>query len=175
MLNQRIAFYFALITILILMLPAVSQSGETDTSPNIDASLKKEEHFKEIRALVRNGKYKSAIAEAKAVISIDPDDERGHIRLRAIYTLLEKYAEALEQNLIVIELRQKKNSAVCGDIVVHAMILEFDDRQNEAIEFVEQYRSSCPKTIERLAHGLNEARSGNDKYFPSLSLPPKSR
>ena len=109
------------------------------------------------------------------MIGLDPHDERGHIRLRAIYTLLQRYEEALEENLIVIELRRKKNTAACGDVVVQAMILEFDDRQNEAIEFVEQYRDSCPNTVARLSKGLIEARSRNDMYFPSLSLPTSLR
>ena len=171
MLNYRIALKVALIIILLPVFQAVGQAGEGDTSTTLSTSLQKEKHFKTIKALVRDGRYESAIAETQALISIDPDDERGHIKLRAIYTLLERFEEALEENLIVIEMRKNNNTAVCGDIEVHAMILEFDDRQNEAIEFVEQYRSSCPNTVARLRYGLIEARSRNDKYFPSLALP----
>ena len=175
MLNYRIAFKSSLIIILLLMFQAAGESGEGDTSANLSTSLQKEKHFKTIKELIRDGRYESAIAEAKAVTAIDPHDERGHIRLRAIYTLLERYAEALAENVIVIEMRKQKNTAVCGDVAVHAMILEFDDRQNEAIEFVEQYRGRCPNTVARLSNGLIEARSRNAKYFPALSLPTNSR
>ena len=99
MLNYRIAFKFSLIIILLLMFQAAGESGERDTSVNLSAALQKEAHFTTIKELVRDGRYESAIAEAKAVTGLDPHDERGHIRLRAIYTLLQRYAEALEENL----------------------------------------------------------------------------
>ena len=171
MLNYRKAAKFALIILLFLMVYAVGESGERDPSAKLSTSIKKEKHFKSIKELVRDGKYESAIAEANAVTRIDAHDERGHIRLRAIYALLERYEEALEENLIVMGMRKNKNTSVCGDIEVHAMILEYDGRQNEAIEFVEQYRSSCPNTVARLRYGLINARSGNTNYFPSLALP----
>ena len=164
-----IALKFALITSIILMFQTTGESGEMDTPANLDISLEKEKHFKQIKKFIRSGRYESAITEAKVLVRIDPGDERGHVKLRAIYTLLGRYAEALEENAAVIEIRKNKNSAVCGDIKVHAMILEFDNRQKEAIEFAEQYRKSCPKTVEKLVHGLREARSRNEKYFPSLS------
>ena len=169
---HRIALIFALIIILLFMFQTTGVSEERDSAEHLNTSLQKESHLKKIKELIRSGSYESAIAEAKALIRVDPDDERGHIKLRAIYTLLGKYQEALEENLIVIEKRSSKNLAVCGDIEVHAMILEFADRQKEAIEFVEPYRSSCPKTVERLKHGLVEARSRNKTYFPPLALPP---
>ena len=70
MLNYRKAVKFALIILLFLMVHAVGQSGEMDTAANLSTSLKKEKHFKSIKEFVRDGRYESAIAEAKAVIEI---------------------------------------------------------------------------------------------------------
>lgn len=159
----------ALIASLILIFQAIGVSEEIDAPANLDTSLKKEQHLKEIKKFIRSGRYESAITEAKALVQVDPDDELGHVKLRAIYTLLGRYSDALEENITVIGIKKNKNSAVCADIEVHAMILEFDNRQQQAIDFLEGYRKSCPKTVKRSVYGLQEARSRNEKYFPSLS------
>lgn len=153
------------------MFQAMCESGEIDSPVNLDTSLKKEQHLKEIKKLIRSGRYESAITEAKTLVQIDPDDELGHVKLRAIYTLLGRYSDALEENITVIGIKKNNNSAACADIEVHAMILEFDNRQQEAIEFLEGYLRSCPKTVKRSVYRLQEARSRNEKYFPSLSHP----
>ena len=161
----------ALIAFAVLIFKATGESGEIDTPDNLDTALKKEQHLKEIKKFIRSGRYENAVAEAKILVQMDPEEEIGHVKLRAIYTLMGRYSDALEENMTVIGIKKNRNSSVCADIEVQAMILEFDNRQQEAIDFLERYQESCPKTVKRSVSGLQEARSRNEKYFPSLSLP----
>lgn len=142
------------------IIPQVSQNIPQKKQKSLDP------YFRRFNEYLREGKYEEAISEAKRMIEIAPDDERAYNALQGTYTVTGRFKEALEVSKKVIEIARSKGRPACGSIETHAMILEYAGNQDKAIEFLEKYRQDCPKTVESVVKGLEEARSKGERFFP---------
>ncbi|MDD1778889.1 MAG: tetratricopeptide repeat protein [Candidatus Helarchaeota archaeon] len=147
----------------------VNKSMVSPNKPTPKSNLKEslDPYFERFDEYVANGNYEEAIAEAKKVIEIAPQDERAYSVLKGIYSTTGRYTEAIEVSKELLEVVKNKGIPICGYLRSHAAILEYDGKQDEAIEFLKGYRRDCPETVKELVNGLNEAKAKGESFFPT--------
>ena len=160
--NNKLASYLIIHSLLFLFTFQVLTEARSEEN-NIGASV--ETYLKQIKDYQRSGRYQDAITEAQMLVQYAPSDVRGYTKLRFLYALRGRYEDAFDAGKKIIEIRNNKNLSPCGDIKFQAAILEYSGQQNDAINFLESYRITCPDTVKTLVEGLQKAIAEGTTYF----------
>ncbi|MFX0201570.1 MAG: hypothetical protein ACFFCW_36100 [Candidatus Hodarchaeota archaeon] len=154
----------ALIILVTNIIESKSQEAVTVVFPESNSSI--EPYLKRIHEYEQDGRYQEAIIVARKAIEFFPEDDRGYSKLKHLYILTGRYTDALEVNEKLIEMsKATEYLSLCGYLKVHAALFEYVGRQGDAIDFLEQYRKECPKTVGRIVTGLKQAMSKGEEYF----------
>ncbi len=168
----KYALFLIFLALSTFLVYSLGSSEETNTDSILLSQLSPKEienSLKMIKKYIRDGRDEEALIEAQKLVELAPQDIRGYKKIRFIYLKLGRYEDASRVSELITNKLEQKNLLVCGDIEIHAWILEYEGNQDGAIEFLDNYRLRCSDRVEKLIVGLQKAISNGTKYFPSLS------